>query len=1100
MASSANSAPSNGITGGYTGHNLGLQIAMGTFTGVAWYNATELIVLIFVTFRQYRGLYFWSLLVSSALGVLPYSVGFLMKFFQLTSATWLSVTLLTVGWNPKILRPVLCMIIVNAILLHIPTTVLTYGSNFASSNTHYVNGYNVMEKIQMTGFCLQEFILSGIYIYETLGLLRGNPERGSRKIMYQLLVINLIIILMDVGLLVVEYMNFYVVETTLKGAVYSIKLKLEFAVLGQLIRLVRTHGWNNNPQPTITSESSHSLAPNALPDFVDASRIASDVTHPTPRPSKSHQHPLDDDMDAISVAMFEHSPPLPYHEPRPEPTYHQPRRESTYHEIIWMSGYISAHNHQVNPSMGRHHFLAFSALAAAAAPSCPSTPTTLHLPDAPYHNFFYSDCNTAVQVVVTSPQSDSDLSVTAPRLIVAWPAGNSGVCTFFEPQNGVNGSLSIELVNSTIGSPLAATYSTDAASGNDSTPFYGVTGTIRFNSSAILTLPILGSIRTIRDYVEGSSILQPEIQDAIHVSRLSNGGASLQRLWLDNVTSTHLDFAPASTSNGSVTISGSSNNNNSKTLVFEAGDYVFTAEYNYMQLTQLSPGQVLSNQSAALIQQQSDTTEALSFLSYSTKLLAGAWRFLTYFGRDSMISALLLQPVLSRGKNGALEAVIAAVLERINRADGSVCHEETIGDYATWLNEQNGVFSTEPQCNYEMVDSDYFLPILMNKYFVEDPVGRDRVGAFLNTSAGGFISSNSDLTYQDMAVLNAERIMRLAAPFAGNQNQTESNLIHLKEGQIAGEWRDSAYGIGGGRIPYDVNTALVPAALRAIASLARNNFFPVQTQQQEQWDTLADKYAQVWEDETLRFFNVTIPVSKAKQLVASYAKTINFTGPNQTDTIDSDVNFHALALNGYNNQTQVLVMNTDDCFRHFLLNTTRDQNQLTFFMNQTANNIRRTFPAGLLTDAGMLVSNPAYGQNSEYAENWDSSAYHGTVIWSWPLAMMAKGLEQQLGRCRVGSRLTQQSIESRLERDSRNNSNDENIPDFCHDSVVYSNVKSAYNVLWDSIEANQARLSQEVWSWTYDESNDTFISTPLGVMPPPPGMASQVGMFSRFKC
>jgi hypothetical protein len=327
MASSASSAPSNGITGGYTGHSLGLQIAMGTFTGVAWYNATELIALIFVTFRQYRGLYFWSLLVSSALGVLPYSVGFLMKFFQLTSATWLSVTFLTVGWyamvtgqsmvlysrlhllnrNPKILRPVLCMIIVDAIVLHIPTTVLTYGSNFASENTHYVNGYNVMEKIQMTGFCLQEFILSGIYIYETIGLLRGNPERGSRKIMYQLLAINLIIILMDVGLLVVEYMNFYIVETTLKGAVYSVKLKLEFAVLGQLIRLVRTHGYNNT-QPAITPETSRAMTLNALPDFVDASRVTSDITHATPRPSKSHQHPLDDDMDDISIAMFEHSP------------------------------------------------------------------------------------------------------------------------------------------------------------------------------------------------------------------------------------------------------------------------------------------------------------------------------------------------------------------------------------------------------------------------------------------------------------------------------------------------------------------------------------------------------------------------------------------------------------------------------------------------------------------------------------------------------------------------------------------------------------------------------------------------------------------------
>lgn len=45
-----------------------------------------------------------------------------------------------------------------------------------------------------------------------------------------------------------------------------------------------------------------------------------------------------------------------------------------------------------------------------------------------------------------------------------------------------------------------------------------------------------------------------------------------------------------------------------------------------------------------------------------------------------------------------------------------------------------------------------------------------------------------------MAVINSHRIMSLAAPFAGKHNQTQANLVHLKEGQIVGEWRDSTYG------------------------------------------------------------------------------------------------------------------------------------------------------------------------------------------------------------------------------------------------------------------------------------------------------------------
>lgn len=312
-----------------------------------------------------------------------------------------------------------------------------------------------------------------------------------------------------------------------------------------------------------------------------------------------------------------------------------------------------------------------AAVTTTTAPSCSSKPATLHLPDSPYDNFFYSDCNTAVQVVVSSPQPGSNLTLVAPRLIVAWPAGNSGVAAYFAPQNGVNGSLAISVVNSTVGNPLAPTYSAPV-SANNSTPFFGVTGTIRFNSSSLLTIPILGSIRSIRDFVEGPSLLVPAIQNAIRASSLPNGGASLQRLWLDNVTTTRLNFTPVSGSGSAITI-------DNKTLKFGAGDYVFAADLDYPQLTQLAPAQVLGNDSLGLITQQPEATTALSFLSYSSKLLAGAWRFLTYFGRDSMISALLMAPILSTGEHSAMEAVIAAVLERLNQTDGSVCHEETIG-------------------------------------------------------------------------------------------------------------------------------------------------------------------------------------------------------------------------------------------------------------------------------------------------------------------------------------------------------------------------------------------------------------------------------------
>ncbi|KAJ5587044.1 uncharacterized protein N7459_002809 [Penicillium hispanicum] len=311
-------AAGDGITGGYMGTSLGMQITIATLAGITWYNAFELVILVFVTFAQYRGTYFWSLLVSSAIGLIPYSLGFLLKFFNLTSA-WFSVTLLTVGWwsmvtgqsvvlysrlhlvlrNQRVLRRVLTMIVVDAVALHLPTTVLTYGSNLAHPphRAIFLSGYNVMEKIQMTGFCIQEFIISGLYIWETVRMIRLDPDRTKRKIQYQLLIINFIIIVLDLGLLVAEYMNYYIMETMLKGAVYSIKLKLEFAVLGKLIHLVHNHVW----KPESFS------GPRELPDFVDATRVTSDLTHAPP----SHQHRPRSwmDNDEISIAMFEHSPP-----------------------------------------------------------------------------------------------------------------------------------------------------------------------------------------------------------------------------------------------------------------------------------------------------------------------------------------------------------------------------------------------------------------------------------------------------------------------------------------------------------------------------------------------------------------------------------------------------------------------------------------------------------------------------------------------------------------------------------------------------------------------------------------------------------------------
>lgn len=212
-------------------------------------------------------------------------------------------------------------------------------------------------------------------------------------------------------------------------------------------------------------------------------------------------------------------------------------------------------------------------------------------------------------------------------------------------------------------------------------------------------------------------------------------------------------------------------------------------------------------------------------------------------------------------------------------------------------------------------------------------------------------------------------------------------------------------------------------------------------------------------------------VEEARGLVQSYAVESGFGGPVDLDNMKSNVHFHGLALDGNNNQSIVKVMNTDDCFRLFLVNST-DQEQLTLFLDQAAEHIIQPFPIGLSTPIGVLIANPAYGGDPIYAKNFTNNVYHGTVVWSWQLSMLAAGLARQLDRC-----------------------NSAHVPDFCDDATVYAKVRQAYNHLWDLIDSNGAYLNSEVWSWVYDAGD--FVYTPLGALAPPAGQ-SPTGEFSAF--
>lgn len=154
--------------------------------------------------------------------------------------------------NRKILKGVKWMIITNGVVFHVSTEVVLLGAYYAAQHTAFAEAYKYIEKIQMTGFTLQELILSGLYVWKTLDIIHAtsnaaaagtiNRKKRTSRIMWQLFSINVLIVFMDVALLVIEYQDRHVFQQALKGVIYSVKLKMEFAILSKLVALTSRDG------------------------------------------------------------------------------------------------------------------------------------------------------------------------------------------------------------------------------------------------------------------------------------------------------------------------------------------------------------------------------------------------------------------------------------------------------------------------------------------------------------------------------------------------------------------------------------------------------------------------------------------------------------------------------------------------------------------------------------------------------------------------------------------------------------------------------------------------------------------------------------------
>ncbi|KAK2754033.1 hypothetical protein FQN54_007202, partial [Arachnomyces sp. PD_36] len=256
--------PGDAVDVSVFGTTFPIIMTMAAFMAVAFYNVIELHSLLFYTFKRYQGLYFWSVLVV-IWGIMLNGLAVVLEFFgyaKNTAELMPVLAVLLIGWymmatgqavvlysrlhllvhDTKVLRAVLIMIIGTAIILHIPLTTVIFMVNNLPADHPVGKVYKVWEPLQLTCFSLQEMIISTLYIFRTVKMLRLNKglrDTNVRKTFLRLIYMNVFIMMLDITLIALQYAGYDTLQHFYKPAVYSVKVKVEFAVLNQLIEVTK---------------------------------------------------------------------------------------------------------------------------------------------------------------------------------------------------------------------------------------------------------------------------------------------------------------------------------------------------------------------------------------------------------------------------------------------------------------------------------------------------------------------------------------------------------------------------------------------------------------------------------------------------------------------------------------------------------------------------------------------------------------------------------------------------------------------------------------------------------------------------------------------
>src|SRR5256885_1960119 len=394
----------------------------------------------------------------------------------------------------------------------------------------------------------------------------------------------------------------------------------------------------------------------------------------------------------------------------------------------------------------------------------------------------------------------------------------------------------------------------------------------------------------------------------------------------------------------------------------------------------------------------------MELLCSREKLMAGLPNFATYFGRDMLMTALLMEPVWAPAMP---EHVIASALRKLSPA-GDVSHEEALGgqairehasEYSRLLDAgqvaQARAVLKDLQAvreNYVMVDDDFQLPVVAARYLSDQRVPAARKRAFL-----------LEERRLQRLVSNLAYVTRQAAAYA--RNPVATNLVGFPrdaEGRwISASWRDSRVGYGGGRFAMDVNVIWVPHALEAVGTildvLKQLGMTPA-IRDEPLAGFVRDRAAleraiAVWRGAE-RHFRVAVgdvgrPVLDRLRWLPQAEREYWEAVVQRTGFLADTLRFLALSLD--ENGRPIPIVNTDPAMLLLLEPVGPDRTL------ELVGPIMRPYPWGsFVDDLGPLVADDAYASRDVW-ERFRQDPYHSpTVVWGRDVNALLAGLAKQI--------------------------------------------------------------------------------------------------------